>query len=348
MLATLNNEKLKQPFIENMLNKDFESDDVKNTSIIVNEHDETEGKYSSNEGKYIHVFEDELNYDLSTLMESNSSDEYSIEFILMYMNDDLKLPFCQYFFENIDNEMVLPKAVISKINILKSTKKFNNENQYDVKHYLFIDQINKILKTNYNINHKNISYKGYMVYNSKIHVLCDITYTLFDYGYMAIYDEIIGGNEIQQTRINEENLSFFKENVNIQQLTDETGNMIDVPIHGYLCNYENDNLTNVEVNDMFEDMINHNIFGMNYVFSEFLLDEDNDTETKHKKYAIFINDVLFKSEDISKLPIMRGGGSGNNTDETNEYDEYSSIYYHDGVSRTFILVKNYEQFCVIE
>jgi len=346
MLATLNNEKIKQPLIENMLNKDFESGDVKNTSITVNEDDETEGKYSSNEGKYFHVFEDELNYDLSTLMESNSSDEYSIEFILMYMNDDLKLPFCQYFFENIDNEMVLPKAVINKINILKSTKKYNNENQYDVKHYLFIDQINKILKTNYNINNKNISYKGYIVYNSKIHVLCDITYTLFDYGYMAIYDEIIGGNEIQQTRINEENLSFFKENVNIQQLTDETGNMIDVPIHGYLCNYKNDNLTNVEVNDMFEDMINHNIFGMNYVFSEFLLDEDNDTEKKHKKYAIFINDVLFKSEDISKLPLMRGGG--NNTDEINEYDEYSSIYYHDGVSRTFILVKNYEQFCVIE
>ena len=348
MLATLNNEKLKRPFIENMLNKDFESDEVKNTSITVKEQKETQGKKDSlNENKYIHIFEDELNYDLSTLMESNSSDEYSIEFILMYTNDDLKLPFCQYFFENIDNEMVLPKAVIKKINILKSTKKYNNENKYDVKHYLFTDQINKILKTNYNIDNKNVIYKGYMVYNSKIHVLCDMTYTLFDYGYMAIYDEIVGGNEIQQTQVNEENLSFFKENVNIQQLTDETGNMIDVPVHGYLCNYKNDNFTNVEVNDMFEDMINHNIFGMNYVFSEFLLDEDNDTEKKYKKYAIFINDVLFKSEDISKLPLMRGGG-GNNTDEINEYDEYSSIYYHDGVSRTFILVKNYEQFCVIE
>lgn len=351
MLASLNNEKLKKTFIENMLNKDYEnveenpeSDDGDNESVGEKEDDPRE-KYTSNDNEYTHIFEDELNYDLSTLMESNNSDEYSIEFILMYVNDELKLPFSQYFFENIDNEMVLPKVVIDKTKTLES-KKYNNDSEYDNKHYLFVDQLKKTLKRNYNIDNKNIKYKGYTVYKSKIYVLCNVAQTLFDYGYMAIYDEFVSGNEIQQIPVNEETLTFFKENVNIQQFTDKNGNMIDVPIHCHLCNYENENLINIEVNDMFEDMIIHNIFGMNYVFSEFLLDEENANDKAYKKYALFINDVLFKSEDISKLPVMRGGDGMNNGSE--DYDEYSSIYYHDGISRTFILVKNYEQYTVIE
>lgn len=353
MLASLNNEKLKQTFIENMLNKDFVIDETKETSLsvkedeksVTEEHDETRGKYSANENEYTHIFEDELNYDLSTLIESNSSDEYNIEFVLMYMNDDLKIPFFQYFFEKVESEMVLPKVIINKSKIMETSKKYNDDSEYDTKHYLFLDQLFKTLKTNYNIDNKNVNYKGYMVYKTNVYVVCHITQTLFDYGYMAIYDELVGGKEIQQTPVNEDNMSFFKEHINIQQLTDKSGNMIDVPVHGYLCNYENDTLKNVEVNDMFEDMINHNIFGMNYIFSEFLLDEDNDSENVYKKYAIFINDVLFKSDDLTKLQ-MNGGGSKN--DDSNEYDEYSSIYYHDGISRTFIMVKNFEQFCVIE
>ena len=87
MLASLNNEKLKQTFIENMLNKDFVIDEAKWTSTsvkedeksVIEEDDETRGKYSANENEYIHIFENELNYDLSTLIESNSSEEYNIE-----------------------------------------------------------------------------------------------------------------------------------------------------------------------------------------------------------------------------------------------------------------------------
>jgi hypothetical protein len=261
------------------------------------------------------------------------------------MNDELKIPFFQYFFEKVGSEMVLPKVIINKSKIMETSKKYNDDSEYDSKHYLFIEHLFKALKTNYNIDNKNVNYKGYMVYKTNVYVVCHITQTLFDYGYMAIYDELVGGKEIQQTPVNEDTILFFKEHINIQQLTDKSGNMIDVPIHGYLCNYENEDLKNVEVNDMFEDMINHNIFGMNYIFSEFLLDEDNDSEKVYKKYAIFINDVLFKSDDLTKLQ-MNGGGSKN--DDSNEYDEYSSIYYHDGISRTFVMVKNFEQFCVIE
>ena len=353
MIATLNNEKLKQTFIENMLNKDYKNEEVKQVSQRTIEEDEKDvdeennkekGKYSINDNEYNHLFEDDMNYDLSTLMESNSSDEYSIEFILMYVNDDLKIPFCQYFFEEINNEMVLPKIVINKTKIQELSKNYNKDSEYDAKHYLFIDQITKALKTNYNINTQQVNYRGYSVNKSKIYVLCHIRQTLFDYGYMAIYDELVSGQEIQQVPVNQENLSFFKENVNIQQLIDTNGNMIDVPLHGYLCNYENNELINIESSNMFEDMINHNTFGLNYVFSEYLLDEDNENNKRYKKYAIFVNDVLFKSEDVSKLPLMQSGGDKKSED----YDEYSSIYYHDGISRTFILVKNYEQFCIIE
>ena len=353
MIATLNNEKLKQTFIENMLNKDYKNEEVKQVSQRTIEEDEKDvdeennkekGKYSINDNEYNHLFEDDMNYDLSTLMESNSSDEYSIEFILMYVNDDLKIPFCQYFFEEINNEMVLPKIVINKTKIQELSKNYNKDSEYDAKHYLFIDQITKALKTNYNINTQQVNYRGYSVNKSKIYVLCHIRQTLFDYGYMAIYDELVSGQEIQQVPVNQENLSFFKENVNIQQLIDINGNMIDVPLHGYLCNYENNELINIESSNMFEDMINHNTFGLNYVFSEYLLDEDNENNKRYKKYAIFVNDVLFKSEDVSKLPLMQSGGDKKSED----YDEYSSIYYHDGISRTFILVKNYEQFCIIE
>ena len=88
---------------------------------------------------------------------------------------------------------------------------------------------------------------------------------------------------------------------------------------------------------------------MNYVFSEFLLDEDNDNKYIYKKYAVFINDVLLKTDDNTKLsPRIAGIEDYKIYEENDDYEKYSSIYYHDGSSRTIVLVKNYERFCAIE
>lgn len=352
MLASLNNEKLKQKYIEHILNKEYNGDEnIKekeyNDEQSINsddEGDETERTYSINNKEYIHVYEDNLNADLSLLLSSNSSENYDIKFILMYVNDELKMPFSQYFFEKVENEMVLPKAVISKSTLFEKSKDYANDLEYDSNHYVFIDEMKKTLKTNYSIDQKDIDYRGYTVKESVVYVLCNIQTTLFDNGYMAIYDEIVNAGEIQYTPIQSNVVDFFKEQINIQQFLDMEENMIDVPIHCYMCNYDNEKekLINIKMDDMFEDMIDHKIFGTNYVFSETLL--NNDKTPEYKKYAVFVNDVLFQYEDISKL-AMSGGG---NTQQLKEMDDYSSIMYHDGDSHTFILVKNYEQFCMIE
>jgi hypothetical protein len=351
MLASLNNEKLKQKYIEHILNKEFNgNEDIKETeysdehSVSDDDRDETERTYNINNKEYIHVYEDDLNEDLSLLLESNSTENYDIKFILMYVNDELKMPFSQYFFERVENEMVLPKAVISKSSLFEKSKDYANDLDYDSNHYVFIDELKKTLKTNYSIDQKDIDYRGYTVKDSVVYVLCNIQTTLFDNGYMAIYDEIVNTGEIQHTSIQNNVVDFFKEHVNIQQFLDMEENMIDVPIHCYMCNYDNENkkLINIKMDDMFEDMIDHKLFGTNYVFSEALLNSDKTTE--YKKYAVFVNDVLFQYEDISKL-AMSGGGNGQ---QLKEMDDYSSIMYHDGDLHTFILVKNYEQFCMIE
>ena len=349
MLSTLNNEGLKNN-LNKLLNQVETTDNSQeSTNIQDRENIEIVNKQNDNTGEYRHVYEDELNYDLSTLMESNNSQEYEIDFILMYINDELKLPFGQYFFEKKDNEMVLPKVLINKSKIYDSSQKYNEDSDYDSKHYIFIDNMKRSLKTNYNIEVDTTKYKGYIIYKSKIYVLFHISQTLFEYGYMAIYDEFVYGNEIRECKVNDEILTFFKDNKNIQNFIDNDGNTLDVPLHGYLCKYENDKLINVKEEESFEDMLDHNIFGMNYVFSEFLLDEDNDNKYIYKKYAVFINDVLLKTDDNTKLsPRIAGIEDYKIYEENDDYEKYSSIYYHDGSSRTIVLVKNYERFCAIE
>lgn len=349
MLSTLNNEGLKNN-LNKLLNQVETTDNSQeSTNIQDRENIEIVNKQNDNTGEYRHVYEDELNYDLSTLMESNNSQEYEIDFVLMYTNDELKLPFGQYFFEKKDNEMVLPKVLINKSKIYDSSQKYNEDSDYDSKHYIFIDNMKRSLKTNYNIEVDTTKYKGYIIYKSKIYVLFHISQTLFEYGYMAIYDEFVYGNEIRECKVNDEILTFFKDNKNIQNFIDNDGNTLDVPLHGYLCKYENDKLINVKEEESFEDMLDHNIFGMNYVFSEFLLDEDNDNKYIYKKYAVFINDVLLKTDDNTKLsPRIAGIEDYKIYEENDDYEKYSSIYYHDGSSRTFVLVKNYERFCAIE
>jgi hypothetical protein len=349
MLSTLFNDKIRGALIDFSTQKDTTDNSQDSTNTQERENKEIVIKHNDDTGEYKRLYEDELNYDLSTLLESNNTQDYEINFVLMYVNDELKIPFGQYFFEKKDNEMVLPKVLINKSKIYDSSQKYTEESDYDSKHYIFIDNMKQKLKTNYNIEFDTVKYKGYIIYKSQIYVLLDTLQTLFEYGYMAIYDEFVYGNEIRECKVNDEILTFFKDNKNIQYFTDKDGNRLDVPLHGYLCKYENNELINVKEEESFEDMLDHNIFGMNYVFSEFLLDEDNDNKYIYKKYAVFINDVLLKTDDNTKLsPRIADIEDYKTYEENDDYEKYSSIYYHDGSSRTFVLVKNYDRFCPIE
>jgi len=358
---SINNEKMKSFYMEKFLEinynyqdeplvADTTSDDISQESI--DDYDfEDMNEFDINGKMYYHLFEKEMNYDFSIILENTSSKEFIMNMVIMNVNDELKMPFLQYFLVNNNNKLGFPQFSISR-------KIFDEEmsdlyvSDEDVKdgqeNNILIAELERLLSEEYTIS--TMKYKGYTNKNGEFYVYLMVSNDeedLTEYGYLTIYDEIVTIKEVDTVKIHDDIVDFFKENINIQQLVDDKEVFVDVPMIGYICKYdkEENELVNIRTDDNYEEKTDHTKFGLNYVFSDNLINDDN----IYKKYAIFLSDIYFYFDDIGKVKATTNIGGNNKTDKEmkNEMSTHNSIIYHDSV-HCFYFLKNMEQFVVIE
>ena len=121
---SINNEKMKSFYMEKFLEinynyqdeplvADTTSDEISQESV--DDYDfEDMNEFVINGKMYYHLFEKEMNYDFSIILENTSSKEFIMNMVIMNVNDELKMPFLQYFLVNNNNKLGFPQFNISR------------------------------------------------------------------------------------------------------------------------------------------------------------------------------------------------------------------------------------------
>jgi len=274
---------------------------------------------------YKYLFQDVLQKDIAVYLQSRKIETYKINIVGFRINDELKLPFLEFLF--LENKTFdLPYFEISPQDLMIKQTESNVENK-------FIERCYDELDRQYKHKFESPKYIGFKNVNGIFYAFIYLNDTSTTGKYM-LYDEIRYTKTINDKDISQYELFKFN---NVNQLLAKKGGLYDVPMIGYMCKYNDKNvLTNIETgDDDFEESVEDEEFGTYFIFSESPLTEGN-----HKRYAIFMSNILFYFKD--KPESQKGG----NAEKPVKYDEYNSIYYYTN-NNAFYYVKALEQFCEI-
>lgn len=245
----------------------------------------------------------------------NITDDMEFNYVLYSIVDNSKKPYVKFLMNNTDNIMKFPneKGIIENIDsesssdsetddILPFVEEDDNElldmsssnDEYDDEIYL-PEQCSQYIKNNFGIDNEISEnfYKGYVNMEDKIYIFIDtsiIHMNLSDenqYSWVII-DEIIHKKSVNNIPICKIIMKMFHNNPEIKNIYDENNDIIESPICVYICQYEDNKYTNIEVTEqlstsLVSNKVSHDVFGNITMFSTIpILNGDN-----YKRYSLF-------------------------------------------------------------
>lgn len=287
------------PSIYNTINEpDNESANIENSTAY---------KYLSNDTlhKLIKISEDtEFNYVLYSIVDD--SDKPYVKFLMNNENNIMKFPNEKGLLENIgidsssdsETDDIIPFVDDDDDDELFDMSSNNDEYNDDI--YL-PEQCTQYIKNNFNITYENSEdfYKGYVIMEDKLYIFIDTTINHMDFPNenqysWVIIDEIIHKKSTNNIPICKIITTMFSNKPEIKYIYTENNDIIERPICVYICQYEDDKYTNIEVTDqlstsLVSNKVSHDMFGSITMFSTNPILNSN----VYKRYSLFTNNANY-------------------------------------------------------
>ena len=201
--------------------------------------------------------------------------------------------------DDVENE-------VESVNEIESVDSDINEIETE-----FLDQCSQFFKEKTGLTDENAdeSYVGFLENaDGTIFVFYDFTYLEFYKGVWGILDEIINKHRIADTGVKESNYKLFYDNPILIYIRDSNRQPMEIPISGYLCTNNADNVIknayDIEGSpsavSLITEKIDHPVFKEIYMFSYEPIDYEN--LDLIKRYAIFSKDAIYFLNNDFELP----------------------------------------------
>jgi hypothetical protein len=335
LLFSKNQNKNNQIFEEkkNVLNTNEINVEIENKKLNIETIDSDS---DSTPMKYLFLNDDELNKLEPTI---ENIENYTIVLCLYKINEDLDIPFLEYFLIKSENQYTLPQMNYSDfINQIQTndvatvSEKETEEPTTDN----FVHFANKYINIQFDILKSN--YKGYIDYQDKYligfiemteeieDIVIDKTKYEENNHVLAILDEIVFKQTVFVVPVEDFVSNLFLEYPVVSLIKDEDGISISIPYLLYICKEENNDLYNLyfendtkkdSINFLYNPTIENDIFISSYMFSRNPIKIEN--INKIKRYSVFIeNPVYIPAFDMSEYndskPLFHGDDDDDDDD----------------------------------
>lgn len=316
---------------ENVLNTDEINVDMENKKLNIETTDS-----DSTPMKYLFLNDDEL-HKLEPTIEN--IENYRFVLCLYRINQDLDIPFLEYFLIKPENQYTLPQMNYS--DFINQTQPINAAEQDQMENN-YVHFANKYINIPVDVLKSN--YKGYIDYQDKYligfiemtgemeDIIIDKTNYEENNNVLAILDEIVFKKTVYVVPVEDFVSNLFLEHPEVSLITDEDGVSISVPYLLYICREDNNDLYNLyfendEKKDstivLYNPTIENDIFISSYMFSRNPIKIEN--INKIKRYSVFIeNPVYIPMFDMSEYnelkPLINDNEDGDDTNYSFQFN----------------------------